>query len=96
MTPFKVYLYTNRNIVVFDESGEQLPDWQSAVDCYQLDQKKALELSKLAQYFYLQQWNTGATIELSRKEFQYLLGLRNRESDLAELEQKGETYARSL
>ena len=78
-----VILFTNRNLIVFDEEGKQ-HDLQNAVDCYEINQALLDELISQPATFHLAKWREWKH-EISRKEFEYLLGQRTREKDLADL-----------
>ena len=79
----RVILYTNRNIMVFTQCGHQIPDYQKAVNCYKVDKKLAQEIADKAQKFDLSKWR-GSSIEITKKEFEYLLGLRTKKMDMEE------------
>jgi hypothetical protein len=78
-----VYLFMNRNCLVFDENGEQVAKYQRAIGCYRLNKKLAKELAAKAETFYLSKWQTWCH-EIDRRSFEYLLGLRTKADDLAE------------
>jgi hypothetical protein len=80
----KIWLFTNRNVLIFDEAGLQIPEAQSAISCYEVNPTEALRLTNEASEFYLTQWDYWAHA-ISRRDMQYLLGLRTREMDLAEI-----------
>jgi hypothetical protein len=82
-TPHSVWLFTNRNIMVFDAHGSQIPDAQGAVSCYHIDAKAAARVLDQAQELYIAKWRQWAHA-ITRKEMQYLLGLRTKEMDLQE------------
>lgn len=81
----EVYLFTNRNCLVFDENGDQMEDFQKAINCYDLDREKAMQVSGMGEKFYIAKWQEWAH-EISRESFQYLLGLRTREMDQKTIE----------
>lgn len=77
------WLFTNRNCMVFDPAGNQVPDAQSAVSCYDLDPIAAQAVLDETQEFYLCRWNEWSH-PVTKRDIEYLLGLRTRERDLAE------------
>lgn len=77
----EVVLFTNRNIMVFDELGHPMPEWQSCVTGYEIDKERALELCEQAKFFFLMKWSNHCRIEVSQLEMEYMLGLRTREMD---------------
>lgn len=80
-----VYLFTNRNCLVFDDKGEQLAWYQRAISCYDLDPELAKEVARDAQEIFLSRWREWSH-SITKKEFEYLLGLRTKEMDLADTE----------
>ena len=80
-----VCLFTNRNCMVFDEQGEQMVKYQRAISCYKVDKKLAMEVATSGAELFLSQWRAWMH-PISSKEFQYLLGLRTRAMDLAEID----------
>lgn len=82
----QVILFTNRNLIVFDEEGNQT-HWQDAVDCYEINESLLTELVCQSARFYLSKWKEWKH-EISCKEFEYLLGQRTREKDIADLKEK--------
>jgi hypothetical protein len=78
-----VYLFTNRNCLVFDEDGQQMPEFQGGISCYRLNRKKAQIVADKGQEFFLSRYQKWAQ-PISRREFEYLLGLRSRKRDIAE------------
>ncbi|MCI0527026.1 MAG: hypothetical protein L0Y56_06205 [Nitrospira sp.] len=81
---FQVILFTNRNLIVFDGDGKQ-HDLQNAVDCYEIDQELLEELLQQPARFFLSKWAKWKH-EITKREFEYLLGQRTHEKDLADLE----------
>ena len=82
----EVILFTNRNIIVFRE-GKQDTVLQGAVNCYDIDQP-LLDLLLLSSATYsIAKWREWRH-DISRQEFEYLLGQRTREKDIADLESK--------
>jgi hypothetical protein len=78
---YTVVLYTNRQLMVFDESGEQVPELQSAVSCYEIDRVRLDRLLSLPCKFQIAKW-TDWRHSISKLEFEYLLGIRTKEQDL--------------
>lgn len=74
MKPHKMILWTNRNCMVFDEDGKQLPKYQEAIDCFSVNKKLAKECCNLAKEFKLGQWR-GWIHQISKEEMMSLLGL---------------------
>jgi hypothetical protein len=80
--PHTITLYTNRNIMVFDREGKQLPEYQQ-ISCYALCRKKVLELSRKAVRFRIAKYGEWEHV-ISRQEFEYLLGVRTLKTDIME------------
>jgi len=74
-------LYTNRNCMVFDQVGTQVPDAQYAVDCYRILPVVAQYVLDATETFYIAKWGDWSH-EISQIEMEYLLGLRTKELDL--------------
>ena len=77
-----MWLFTNRNCLVFDEDGEQIVEYQKAISCYALNKKLALQATLEASEFHIGRWREWEH-EIPRESMQYLLGLRTREMDSA-------------
>lgn len=82
-TVSSLYLYTNRNVMAFDIDGQQVSEAQGAIDCYHIDIDIARKVCGEATKFYISKWREWNQ-EISRKEMEYLLGLRTLEMDLRE------------
>jgi len=78
-----VILFTNRNCMVFDNVGRQVPEAQGAIGCYEVDAEKAQAVLDDAAEFYVARWGEWRH-EVRKAEIEYLLGLRTRERDLAD------------
>lgn len=81
-------LFTNRNIMVYNLQGNQIPFYQRAVSCYRINRKVAQEIADKADKFFIAQWREWFQ-PISKKEFEYLLGLRDRKRDLEDLAREG-------
>lgn len=79
-----VYLFTNRNCMVFDVNGVQIPELQGAINCYELHPDGAQQIANEASEFFISKYGTWSQ-QIDKKSFEYLLGLRTRERDLAEM-----------
>lgn len=79
-----IYLFLARNCCVFDEHGEQIIEYQRAMSCYRINKKLAMQATEEAEEFFISSWKDWAH-PISRKSMQYMLGLRTRKMDLAEL-----------
>ncbi len=79
----KVILFTNRNLIVFDEAGKQT-HWQNAVGSYEINEELLAKLLEQPATYYISKWRQWIH-EISRKEFEYLLGQRTREKDIADI-----------
>jgi hypothetical protein len=77
-------LYTNRAVMVYNTAGHQIPFYQKSLTCYRIDKKLAQEVADKAGKFILAQWR-GWTHEITKLEFEYLLGLRTRKMDMEAL-----------
>ena len=77
-----VILFTNRNLMVFDEDGKQTP-WQNAVTCYDINRPLLEKLILQPATYHLAKlphWKH----EITCIEFQCLLGMRTKERDLSD------------
>ena len=81
--PHTFYLFTNRNCMVFDENGEQMPELQACVSCYNVDADHAREVLAQCREFFVAHWGS-QRIEVKRRHIEYLLGLRTLEMDVQE------------
>jgi len=81
---YQVILFTNRSLIVWDENDKQC-ELQGAVDCYEIDQGLLNRLLEVPARYYISKWREWRH-EISKREFEYLLGQRTREKDLADLE----------
>jgi hypothetical protein len=79
----EVILFTNRNVMVFNDEYIQIPFYQNAISCYKVDKTIAQEIADKSKKFYISSW-TEWSKEITKKEFEYLLGLRTRQQDLEE------------
>lgn len=86
--PEQMWLFTNRNCLVFNAEGKQIPYYQRAIFCYGLDPEIAMECTLLAKQFFIAQWRAWAH-EIDRKEMQSLLGLRTHKMDMEERRDSG-------
>jgi hypothetical protein len=80
-----VILFTNRNSLIFDQSGKQIPELQLGITCYSLDARIAAEVADHAVVFELAKWGVWKE-RIDKREFLYLLGLGyvNYERDFGE------------
>jgi hypothetical protein len=76
----QMWLFTNRNCLVFDENGEQIPEYQVAITCYSLDRDVAKKVCDEATEFHICSWREWEH-EITKKHMMYLLGLVTREDD---------------
>jgi len=79
----EVILFTNRNLTVYNARGNQIPVYQRAVSCYGINKKLAREIACKSERFFLAKWK-GWFEPITKKEFEYLLGLRTKKMDLEE------------
>lgn len=79
-----VYLFTNRNCLVFDVNGLQIPELQRGINCYGVDPVIAQRIANEASEFFISKHGTWSN-QIDKKSFEYMLGLRTRERDLAEM-----------
>lgn len=79
-----VVLYTSRQIMVFTPCGHQIPFYQRAVNSYRVNKKLAQEIADKAEKFTIAKWK-GSNFSITKKEFEYLLGLRTKKMDLSEI-----------
>lgn len=73
-------LFTNRNIMVYNRRGCQIPFYQKAVTCWRVNKKIAQEIADKADKFFIARWKEWFE-PITKKEFEYLLGLRNAQRD---------------
>lgn len=83
--PHQLWLFTNRTWMVFDQDGQQIAEDQNAVGCHELDKVWALQVTLEAQEFRLACWGKWEHT-VTRKEMQYLLGLRTLQMDLEDID----------
>ena len=67
-------LFTNRNVFIFDELGEQISDYQRLINCYGIDKELAMKVTLEADDFFISDFGNWCH-RISRKHMQYLLGL---------------------
>lgn len=82
---YSIYLFTNRNMMIFDREGNQLPEEQGMVSCYNLNREGLAPVIDQAEEFFIAKWRDW-TMRISKKELQYLLGMRTLQMDLDENE----------
>lgn len=83
MKAHEIILYTNRNWMVFDADGQQMPDYQQAVSCFEIANADLARRAIAEAYLLgIAKWGVWRH-EITRTEMEYLLGLRTREMDLA-------------
>jgi len=87
--PHTFWLFTNRHIAVFDRDGNQLGDAQDTVSCYHIDSEAVSRVLDQAEVFEIVKWREWKQ-PVTKKDIQYLLGLRTREMDLQELDEAPE------
>jgi hypothetical protein len=71
---FEMWLFTNRNCMIFNEKGEQIPEYQIAVSCYNLEPVLAFQATEEATKFYISKFKEWSH-EIRKEEMQYLLGV---------------------
>lgn len=79
----KLILFTNRNCIIFNEDGNQDVEAQSAISCYEVTDN-AQQTIDSCEEFYIAKWQEWKH-RVTKKEIEYLLGLRNQERDTKEL-----------
>jgi hypothetical protein len=70
-----MWLFTNRNCLVFDEEGKQISEYQAAISCYTLDKNLAQKATEEAVEFHIGKFHKWEH-EITKDEMQYLLGLK--------------------
>ena len=80
-----LYLFTNRNCTIFDHNDEQDVKAQQEIGCYRIGEN-AQSVIDSCDIFYLSKWMDW-NHEISKKEMEYLLGLRTKERDLEEMKE---------
>jgi hypothetical protein len=80
-----VILFTNRSIMVFNTDNLQIPFYQQTVSCYRINKVIAQEIANKARRFSISNWR-GWINPITKKEFEYLMGLRSKKRDLLELD----------
>ena len=78
--PVQVYLFTNRNCLIFDEIGNQIAELQAAISCYTVHKEMARAIAYAAEEFFIAEFNNWSH-SISRESFMYLLGIRTEEDD---------------
>lgn len=78
--PEQVYLFTNRNCLIFDQNGNQIPELQAAISCYVVQKELARAIAFAADEFFIAEFNNWSH-PISRFSFMYLLGIRTEEDD---------------
>jgi len=76
-------LFTNRNVLIFDDDGTQDVAAQTCVSCYEIDKERAQAAIDSCDCFYISHWREWKH-EVPRRAIEYMLGLRTRERDLEE------------
>ena len=76
----QMWLFTNRNCLVFDEEGDQIPEYQRAITCYSLNKKLARQACDEAEEFHIGSWRVWEHT-IDRRQMIYLLGLAKRGVD---------------
>lgn len=74
----QMWLFTNRNCLVFDANGEQIPEYQASITCYTLNKKLAEQACNEAEEFHIGKWESWEH-PISREEMKYILGVAKRE-----------------
>jgi hypothetical protein len=72
--PYEMHLFTNRNCLIFDKKGEQIPEYQRAISCSSLDKELALKVTNESQKFFIAKWREWEH-EIHCEEMQWLLGV---------------------
>jgi len=54
----KVYIFTNRNCLIFNNHGEQMVEYQKKMSCSKLDKETARFVFDNAQEIYVGRWAT--------------------------------------
>jgi len=67
-------LFTNRNCLIFDEAGDQVPELQGSISCSHLDKDIALQATMEATEFHISK-RTIWGHKITREEMQWLLGV---------------------
>lgn len=73
-----MWLFTNRNCLVFDKDGNQIPEYQCAITCYSIDKALALQACNEASEFHVGSFHEWEH-PIDRKHMIYLLGIATRE-----------------
>ena len=74
MKIIEAILYTNRNIMVIDGGGGQVPELQAKITCYECDKATVKHLAGISEKFFIAKW-MGWKHEISKTEFMFLLGM---------------------
>jgi len=74
MRAYSIYLFTNRNCMVFNKSGEQILKYQKNMNCQRLDKDVAKKAIEEAREFYISKYKEWVH-DVSKEEMSYLLGL---------------------
>lgn len=69
-----MWLFTNRNCLVFDKDGNQIVKYQAAISCSTLDPEVAFKATEEAEEFHIgkfREWEH----EINRDSMRFLLGI---------------------
>lgn len=69
-----MWLFTNRNCLVFDENGEQIVKYQRDISCSHINKKIARQATIEAADFHLGKFREWVH-DITREEMQFLLGV---------------------
>jgi len=73
--PDKVILFTNGNVLVFNEDDQTIDPLQAKLNCYAKDPDVARRVTNEARAFYIAQGMDGWRHQFSRFEMKALLGV---------------------
>jgi len=77
----KVYIFTNRNCLIFDNHGEQMVEYQKKMNCLTLDKETARFVLDNAQEIRLARWSIKESFEITADEAKCLLGIHEEQED---------------
>ena len=76
----EMWLFTNRQCLVFDKDGIQIPEYQAEITCYSLNKEIAKRVCEEATEFHIcsfKEWEHPIT----KRHMMFLLGLVERDTD---------------
>ena len=70
----EMWLFTNRNCLIFDNEGNQIVEYQRGISCSNLNKEVAYTATVEAESFHIGKFREWVH-DITREEMQYLLGV---------------------